>query len=146
VEAIFEKLRQHPEDRPALLAELAAKFTAHARAEETKVYPELVKAAPGEAGEVHHGTQEHHEAEELLEQLLAADVDGPEFEPLLKKLVEAVEHHVQEEESDILPGMAKAIPAQRLQELARVFSTAKAAELATPPKPVGRSRDELLSP
>jgi len=144
VELIFEKLKQEPENRPALVAELAAKFVAHARAEEAKVYPELAKAAPSERGEVHHGVEEHHEAEELLAKLMAANPDKPEFLGTLEGLVKAVSHHVEEEESEILPAMAKAIPSDKLVKLGRVFSQAKADELATPPKPVGRTKEELL--
>ncbi|WP_066370120.1 hemerythrin domain-containing protein [Herbidospora mongoliensis] len=144
VEMIFEKLKREPENRPALVAELAAKFVAHARAEETKVYSELAKAAPSERGEVHHGVEEHHEAEELLAALMATDPDRPEFATALEQLVKAVKHHVEEEESDILPAMAKAIPADKLIKMGRNFSQAKAEELARPPKPKGRTREELV--
>lgn len=144
VEMLFEKLKSQPENRPALVAELAAKFVAHARAEETKVYPELAKADPSERGEVHHGVEEHHEAEELLAKLMEADPDEAEFLNVLEKMVKAVSHHVEEEESGILPAMAKAIPADKLVKLGRVFSQAKAEEFATPPKPVGRTKRELL--
>ncbi|WP_063766182.1 hemerythrin domain-containing protein [Streptosporangium amethystogenes] len=144
VEMIFEKLKKQPEDRPALVAELAAKFVAHARAEEAKVYPELAKAAPNEQGEVRHGVEEHHEAEELLVTLMETDPDRPEFLTALEQMVKAVKHHVEEEESDILPAMAKAIPGDRLVKLGRVFSQAKAEELAKPPKPKGRTKEELV--
>ena len=144
VESLFEKLRTQPENRPALVASLAAKFVAHARAEEAEVYAALAKAEPSERDEVHHGVEEHHEAEELLAALMAADPDKAEFLPALAKLVKAVGHHVEEEESDILPQLAKALPTAKLVELGRVFSQAKADELATPPKPVGRTKEELL--
>ncbi|WP_061294793.1 hypothetical protein [Herbidospora cretacea] len=78
VEMIFEKLRREPENRPVLVAELAARFVAHARAEER------------------HGAGEHHETEELRAALMAADPDRPEFGATLKRLVEAVRHHVDE--------------------------------------------------
>ncbi|MFI6906080.1 hemerythrin domain-containing protein [Nonomuraea sp. NPDC050394] len=144
VEVIFEKLKRQPENRPALVAELAAKFVAHARAEETKVYTALAKAKPSERGEVHHGVEEHHEAEELLAKLMDANPDKPEFLSALEDLIKAVSHHVEEEENEILPAMAKSIPADKLVKLGRVFSQAKADELATPPKPVGRTKQELL--
>ncbi|MEV0594503.1 hemerythrin domain-containing protein [Nonomuraea cavernae] len=143
VEALFDKLRTERENRPALLAELAAKFTAHARAEEHEVYPALAKAAPSERGEVHHGTEEHHEAEEKLLRLLDTDPDGPAFDQVLDDLVKAVTHHVEEEESEILPALGKALPARKLTELARAFSAAKADLLTSPPKPAGRTKQEL---
>lgn len=144
VETIFEKLRNQPENRPALVAELAAKFIAHARAEEARVYPELAKADPGERGEVRHGTEEHHEAEELLATLMETDPDRSEFATVLKQLIKAVQHHVEEEETDILPAMAKAIPADKLVTMGKEFSQAKAVELAKPPRPKGRTKEELV--
>ncbi|NAS23596.1 hemerythrin domain-containing protein [Herbidospora sp. NEAU-GS84] len=144
VEQLFERLKQERENRPALVAELAAKFVAHARAEESHVYSALAQAAPSERGEVHHGTEEHHEAEELLAALMAADPDKAEFTSVLEQMEKAVKHHVEEEESDILPVLAKAVPGDKLVRLGRVFSEAKAAELARPPKPRGRTKEELL--
>lgn len=144
VEMIFEKLKSQPENRPALVAELAAKFVAHARAEEAEVYSALVKADPSERGEVHHGTEEHHEAEELLAALMETDPDRPEFTTVLEQLVKAVKHHVEEEETDILPAMAKAVSADKLVKLGRTFSQAKAEELVKPPRPKGRTKEELI--
>ncbi|MEZ0076170.1 hemerythrin domain-containing protein [Planotetraspora sp. GP83] len=144
VESLFERLQKMPENRPALLAELAAKFIAHARAEEDKVYSALAKARPEDRQEVHHGEEEHHEAEEILSALLQADPDGPEFDTLLQEMVEAVSHHVREEETEILPDLAKALPPEKLAELGRAFSRRKAEELQTPPKPLVRTKEQLL--
>ncbi|GAA3137269.1 hypothetical protein GCM10010466_30150 [Planomonospora alba] len=129
VESLFDRLRKEPENRPALVAELAAKFVAHSRGEEEVVYPEIVKAMPGERGEVHHGAEEHHEAEAMLLRLLDADPGAAEFDTTLDELVQAVTHHVEEEESEILPALAEAVPARRLQELGRAFSARKALEI-----------------
>src|SRR3712207_9481325 len=82
MESLFEKLKDPSSDRPALLEEVAARLNAHARAEEERVYPALVRAEPSEADEVHHGVEEHHEAEELLERLRATDPSGAQFDKL----------------------------------------------------------------
>ncbi|MEU6717397.1 hemerythrin domain-containing protein [Nonomuraea sp. NPDC046802] len=129
VESLFKRLGKDMENRPALLAELAAKFVAHSRAEEDLVYPEIVKAAPKEKGQVHEGSEEHHEAERMLLRLLDAEPDAPDFDTLLKDLVKAVGHHVEEEEKEILPAFAKAVPRQRLEQLGRAFSERKAREI-----------------
>ncbi|MFF5204490.1 hemerythrin domain-containing protein [Streptosporangium sp. NPDC000396] len=129
VESLFDRLRQDPENRPALLAELAAKFVAHSRGEEELVYPEIAKAMPEEKQEVHHGAEEHHQAERILLRLLDTNPDTAEFETVLGEFVEAVTHHVQEEENEILPALAKALPRQRLEALGRAFSERKAQEI-----------------
>ncbi|MCT9932207.1 hemerythrin domain-containing protein [Planotetraspora sp. A-T 1434] len=129
VEALFDRLKKDVENRPALLAELAAKFVAHSRAEEDLVYPEIAKTVPEEKDEVHEGAEEHHQAERILLQLLDAKADDKNFDRLLQECAQAINHHVQEEENKILPGFAKAVPGQRLTELGRAFSEHKARDL-----------------
>ncbi|WP_214408488.1 hemerythrin domain-containing protein [Sphaerisporangium fuscum] len=129
VESIFERLKQLPEDRPVLLVELAAKFFAHSKAEEELVYPEITKTVPKERQQVQEGSEEHHQAEDLLLRLMKLDPDDKEFESLLTEVEQAINHHVQEEEQEILPGFQKAADPKRLQELARPFSEIKAKEI-----------------
>ncbi|WP_182906731.1 hemerythrin domain-containing protein [Microbispora sp. H13382] len=143
VESLFERLQKMPENRPALLAELAAKFVAHSEGEEDEVYPALARRRPEEKEEVHHGVEEHHEAEEMISQLLETDPDGPEFDTLLQELIKAVTHHVEEEENDILPVLEKAVPFEERVRLGKAFSKRKAEVLAAPLKPRSRTKDEL---
>jgi hemerythrin superfamily protein len=129
VERLFARLKKDTEDRPALLAELAAKFVAHSRGEEELVYPEIAKTVPSEKNQVREGAKEHHEAERMLLDLLDVEPDTARFDTLLAELVQAVNHHVQEEESEILPALKKAVPRGRLEELGRAFSERKAQEI-----------------
>lgn len=144
VESLFERLQKTPENRPALLAELAAKFVAHSEGEEDEVYPQLAKRRPQEKEEVHHGTEEHHEAEEMITRLLQTDPDSAEFDSLLQDLIEAVTHHVEEEENDILPVLEKAVPFEERVQMGKAFSKRKAEVLAKPIKPRSRTKEELL--
>ncbi|MET9338812.1 MULTISPECIES: hemerythrin domain-containing protein [unclassified Nonomuraea] len=139
VERLFDRLKKDTEDRPALLAELAAKFVAHSRGEEELIYPEIAKTVPSEKDQVREGAEEHHEAERMLLSLLDVDPDTPKFDTLLDQLVQAVNHHVQEEESEILPALRKAVPRRRLEELGRAFSERKAQEIQHG-LPVGNGR------
>ncbi|NAS25882.1 hypothetical protein GT755_29895 [Herbidospora sp. NEAU-GS84] len=84
------------------------------------------------------GTEEHHEAEHLLATLMAADPGKGDFTTVLERFEKAVKHHVDEEESDPLPVLGKAIPPDKLMKMGRVFSQAK------PPKPKGRTKEELV--
>ncbi|MEU4223081.1 hemerythrin domain-containing protein [Nonomuraea sp. NPDC026600] len=129
VERLFARLKKDTEDRPALLAELAAKFVAHSRGEEELVYPEIAKTVPSEKNQVREGAEEHHQAERMLLDLLDVEPDTARFDTLLAELVQAVDHHVQEEESELLPALKKAVPRERLEELGRAFSERKAQEI-----------------
>ncbi|GAA3473227.1 hemerythrin domain-containing protein [Nonomuraea roseola] len=129
IEALFERLQSNRDSRTADVAELAALLTSHARAEEDRVYPVIREAAPAEKGEVHHGFEEHKEAEILLHKLKAAKPDSPDFDRVLMQLVESVTHHVEEEENEILPALAEAVGTKRLQELGRAFKERRDQEM-----------------
>jgi hemerythrin superfamily protein len=121
METLFELLKDPKSDRPALIAEVVARLSAHSWAEEEKVYPALVKADPSEESQVYHGVEEHHEATELLHKLQATDPTSPQFDSALAEFVDAVRHHVDEEESEILPELANSLDRARLTELGQAF-------------------------
>ncbi|MFL6124697.1 hemerythrin domain-containing protein [Actinophytocola sp.] len=131
VERLFDELKQHPDKRPLLVPVLASILTAHSRAEEAEVYPAAKKA--GEEDEVEHSQHEHAEAEELLAKLVETDPESPDFEPALDELVESVTHHVEEEESSVLPGMRERLDDARREELGRAFAASRAKHMGDMP-------------
>jgi hemerythrin superfamily protein len=128
LEKLFEQVQSGSGDRKNLVDEIAAKLTAHARAEEQKVYPALTKADPSEKDEVEHAYHEHDEAEELLEKVVR-NVDSPQFGRIFMEFVEAVKHHVEEEESEVLPALREAVDKATLDKLGEAFMTARMKEL-----------------
>lgn len=120
VETLFERLQNKQGDQRATVAELHALLIAHARAEEDRVYPGI---------DAHHGVEEHKEAEVLLDALVRAEPGTAEFEETLVKLVEAVSHHVEEEESELLPELARQAGEKRLKELGAAFAQRRDEEL-----------------
>jgi hemerythrin superfamily protein len=157
-EKLFDQLTSGRGDRRALLIEIAARLAAHSHAEEMKVYPALAEAEPAEHDAVEHGAEEHHEAEQMLHRLMAMKPGDPEFEAALAEFVDAVQNHVREEETELLPALQQAVDAARLEELGREFQEIRTKELAiagiseqstvdsgrpTPPATDERSREEL---
>jgi hemerythrin superfamily protein len=128
-EKLFDRLKSGRGDRQALLIEVAARLAAHSHAEEMKVYPALAELQPGEGREVEHGAEEHHEAEQMLHRLMAMEPNDPEFESGLARFVEAVQHHVQEEETELLPALQRSADAAKLAELGRAFEEIRHREL-----------------
>lgn len=51
------------------------------------------------------------------------------------KLIDGVNHHIEEEESTALPALKAGVDAQRLAELAEAFTTRRGAELEKGPSP-----------
>ncbi len=129
LERLFARLRSGKGDRQALLVEVAARLAAHSHAEEMKVYPALEQAAPGEHQEVEHGSQEHHEAEQMLHLVMALDPDDETFDRALGQFIDAVTHHVREEETELLPALQEKVDAATLKELGRAFAEVRAKEL-----------------
>ncbi|MDR7273698.1 hemerythrin domain-containing protein [Catenuloplanes atrovinosus] len=128
MEEVFARLEAGDGDRRALLEEVERRLEAHSRAEEQEVYPAITKAAPDEADEVEHGYDEHAEAESLLHRALSL-VDSPDFDDALQEFLEAVRHHVSEEESEILPALADAVDEAELARLGEAFEQLRLAEL-----------------
>jgi hemerythrin superfamily protein len=141
VERLFDVLKNQPAARSLNFPVLCALLIAHSRAEEAEVYP-VAKEEAGETDEVAHSQGEHAEAEHMLEEMTAMDPESAEFEAALGELIKAVNHHVEEEESRVLPGMQQRLSEGRRAELAEAFVTARTEHLGD--RPGQASREDLL--
>ncbi|MBV8933635.1 MAG: hemerythrin domain-containing protein [Kutzneria sp.] len=141
VERLFDELKEHPEKRELLVPTLTALLTAHSRAEEAEVYP-VARNEAGEAEGVAHSQEEHAEAERLLARLAEMEPRSAAFDEALSELVEAVTHHVEEEETTVLPGMRERLDDERRAELGRAFATSREQHMGE--RPGEATREELL--
>jgi hypothetical protein len=140
VERLFDELKDNPEKRPNLLPVLTTLLTAHSRAEEAEVYP-VAAAEAGEKEEVSHSQQEHIEADQLLAKLAGTDPASAEFDKALQNLIDAVSHHVEEEETKVLPGMRSNLSVERRVELGEAFVASRKQHLGEQPGDL--TRDQL---
>lgn len=92
----------------------------HAIAEEHTLY-NAMRANAGTKDSAMHSVHEHREIEELLKQLAHIGFERPEWITVMKRLKERVEHHLDEEESEIFMSARNAISAERSKELAIEF-------------------------
>jgi hemerythrin superfamily protein len=139
VERLFEELKENPDKRPNLLPVLTTLLTAHSRAEEAEVYPVAASEA-GEKEEVSHSQQEHVEADQLLAKLAKTDPASADFDKALQNLVDAVTHHVEEEETKVLPGMRSNLSDQRRAELGEAFVASRKQHLGEQPGDMTREQ------
>ncbi|MFI9161419.1 hemerythrin domain-containing protein [Kitasatospora aureofaciens] len=130
VEKLFDRLRAGGADRVAVLDRVGALLVAHSRAEEERVYPVVAKRAPGEKDQVAHSEDEHEQAEGLIRRLQATDPGSEKFGSLVTELVEAVRHHVETEESEVLPALREAVDSKQLHELGGKFRERREEALA----------------
>jgi hemerythrin superfamily protein len=138
LQRMFEKLRSDPSTRKTLAPVMSTLLFAHSRAEESEVYPQA-RAAGGE-DDVEHSQEEHVEADTLAERLTGLDPESAEFGDVLEKLVEAVTHHLEEEEESVLPHMRERMSAEDLEALGERFLAARNGHLGDQPDDITREQ------
>ncbi len=120
VRELFEKVKSSEESRhPALFERIKTELDVHTHIEETIFYPALIAGGDEElVGIVREGIEEHRQVKMFLREIQALQDDSFKFEPKLKVLMEDVEHHADEEESDMFPKVRKQFESQELESLA----------------------------
>lgn len=125
-EELLRDLRDSSSDRAAVRAVFATLHVAHAEAEEHEVYPTLRRDDAITKGEEQHGEEEHAEGNEaLLAVLEAEDVQSEEFDDLVEKLAEKVNHHLTEEELTILNPAREEVSDEERARLGTAFVKAR---------------------
>jgi hemerythrin superfamily protein len=131
LQRMFAELRSDPSKRRALSPIMSTLLFAHSRAEESQVYPRA--RAAGGAEDVEHSQEEHLQADQLAERLTSLDPDSGEFGDVLEELIDAVTHHLEEEEESVLPHMRERMTADELGDLGEQFLAARAEHLGDQP-------------
>ena len=104
-------------ERRDLFAQLKVELAAHALAEDRHFYVPLMQHDAG-MDLSRHAISEHHEIDELVESLEAADPATPVWLPLAKKLAEKVVHHLHEEEHRFFQMAGKLLTDKQKTDLA----------------------------
>ena len=105
------------ERKKALFEQIHAELSVHAELEEQVFYPAVREASSKGEETVREGYEEHAEVKTLLSEIQALEAGDEEYEQKVAELRAGVEHHVEEEEGEMLPEAEQALDPQRLQEL-----------------------------
>ncbi|MDZ8089828.1 MAG: hemerythrin domain-containing protein [Nostoc sp. DedQUE12b] len=97
----------------------------HARTEELVFYPALREYEETEQY-VEEAEEEHEEVSVILEEIKGLKTTKPEFKEKMSELKEILEHHVEEEESEIFNAVRECMSDQELTELGQEFQETKA--------------------
>ena len=137
-----------------LQVEMFDAIKVHSAIEEEVFYPQA-KEVGGEAEDlVAEGIEEHHVADVLMAEVEALSPDDDAWAAKLKVFIENVDHHAQEEESELFPKLRKAFGNDRLATMGEQLAQARKAKTGDP-GPIGmaglsieldlteRTRDEL---
>ncbi|MFF8837367.1 hemerythrin domain-containing protein [Streptomyces sp. NPDC015130] len=131
MEDLFRRMRSNAEDRSAAREEFSALLVAHSEAEEAEVYGALKRFRGVDSEDVEHGAEEHADGTKALLALLEVDdVRSEEWDTRLEELVEAVSHHLDEEERTVLNEARAGVPEGRRAELGAAFQKERARQLA----------------
>lgn len=126
VEELFSELESadDPTQRYDCFEQIYQQLNLHAQTEELVLYPAMREYEETNQF-VEEAEEEHVEAKELLEEIKSLDPDSSQFKSKIKKLKEAVEHHVQEEENELLPTVSQCMKDKELQQIAKEFQQTK---------------------
>jgi len=134
---IFEALREDHELQRALIRQLARtegdsstrrrlfetlklELSAHAAAEERHFYLPLFESDLSQ-DKARHGVAEHHELEELVEELESIDMASSAWLKRARHLFERIEHHLAEEEHEFFPLAGKVLAEPSKARLAQDY-------------------------
>ncbi|MBV6321187.1 hemerythrin domain-containing protein [Duganella violaceipulchra] len=111
VKSLFEQYEELGERAHAtkqkLALQICAELTKHATAEEEIFYP-AVRAASKADDIVDEALVEHASAKDLIAQIIAMESTDDMYDAKVKVLSELIDHHVNEEETEMFPKARKA--------------------------------------
>lgn len=130
--AQFHKLDPETNEtvRGGVLRSICAALEIHAQLEEEIFYPAL-RSAGIQLPDLNKSVPEHDEMRRLIERVRSLGTDGSQQNDAIYELMNAVMHHVADEETKLLPAAEKALGKERLSELGAEMTSRRLA-LAKP--------------
>ena len=117
------------DERESLFTELTKELKGHAAAEEQALYSTMLRKPPT-TGETRHSVAEHHEIDEMLNDLAATDMSSGGWLTKFKSFEHRYRHHIEEEEDEHFPDFAKYLDSDDEKHMKEVFDRRKREEKA----------------
>ena len=142
VKAILGQLSDSTEravkKRSELLNKLEMEIAIHTRLEEEILYPAFKKAGGKEQAIMYHEAKEEHRAVDslVLPDLKATSPSTLEFSGRVKVVKELLEHHIEEEETEMFPQARKLLGKAVLEQLGEQMEAMQAAYKKSLNKPL----------
>jgi hypothetical protein len=116
-------------ERVEAYKQLKSELQAHETAEERHFYIPLMEFDNG-VDLSRHGISEHHEMDEMMEELDETEMSSPAWLVMAKKLCEKVHHHLKEEEQKFFQMAGKLLDDKQKQTLAGQYVKEYQAQLS----------------
>jgi hemerythrin-like domain-containing protein len=107
-------------ERRQAFDELKAELTAHETAEERSFYVPLIEHDET-VDAARHGIAEHHEMDEMVQDIDKLDQGSAQWLELVGKLVQRLEHHLKEEEDKFFPQAREVLSRREQKELGEPY-------------------------
>ncbi|RPF72547.1 hemerythrin domain-containing protein [Aurantiacibacter spongiae] len=117
------------EERKSLLEQFTKDVKSHAAAEEQALYSTMLRK-PETTDETRHSVAEHHEIDEMLNDLAATDMSSSAWKTKFDKLDHDYRHHINEEEEDHFPDFENYLTQEDEEHMREVFDRRKEEEKA----------------
>jgi hemerythrin-like domain-containing protein len=105
-----------PRIKRELAEEACVELETHAQLEEQIFYPAVNEDSDGGPELVQEALHEHQQVKDLITALRGMGADNQQFDSTFRELIQHVEHHVEEEETQMFP-LAEQDLAEDLDEL-----------------------------
>jgi hemerythrin superfamily protein len=130
-----------------LVDQILEALTVHTYIENECMYPEVRKLLPDLEDDVLESYEEHHVADVLCMELATMKPEDERFDAKVTVLIESVQHHMEEEETDWFPKVRAGLGRKQLQEIgARMIELKKKApRKPSQPSALKKAVDSVLA-
>jgi iron-sulfur cluster repair protein YtfE (RIC family) len=144
VDGYFQEVKaDEDKDHEKTFKKIKAELDIHAHVEEVIFYPYLLEAGGEELQKiVREGVEEHAQVKTLLQEMSELRGKDDVFKAKLKVLMENVEHHVEEEESEMFPLVEDEVEKEALVLLAERVEKEKAKVGGKTKAPASRAKQK----
>ena len=104
--------------RMQIFNQLRQALELHTSIEEQILYPAL-ENYDETRGQAEHSYEEHGEVKELLQELSSGSISDASWRQKFQQMKQSVQHHVQEEETSLLPKAKQVLGDDRLSEMGK---------------------------
>jgi hemerythrin superfamily protein len=121
IKKLFRAFEQAGDDadvtKAKIVDQILEALTVHTYIENEGMYPAIRKRLPDLEDDILESYEEHHVADVLCTEIAALTPDHERFDAKVTVLIESVEHHIEEEETDWFPKVRDALGRKDLQLL-----------------------------
>ncbi|HWA66274.1 MAG TPA: hemerythrin domain-containing protein [Mycobacteriales bacterium] len=139
VRALFREFKGAGENATATKAKLVDKIleelTVHTYIENEGMYPAVREQVPELEDDILESLEEHHVADVLCMELAAMSPEHKHFDAKVAVLIENVEHHIEEEETEWFPQVREKLGRNELQAIGTRLEELKAKSPRRPSNP-----------